>query len=148
MTDGLDQALVSAGLALLQADASLVVYPDGVPNLTPAAAPPYVVVYSHVEWPAGAEGDSLDGLSGSPTVRWICHCVGGGSGATPTAAGMAARAVGQRVRTALLNKRLVVAGLDLGLIRQESGAGVPTPDESTGVPVMDLVVVYRALAVT
>lgn len=148
MTDGLDQALVNGGLALLQADASLTVYPGGVPNLNPAATPPYVVVYSAVDWPAGAEGDALDGISGSPTVRWICHCVGGGTGAMPDDADTAARAVGQRVRTALLNKRLIVAGLDLGLIRQEPGGGVPTRDESTGVPVMDLVVVYRTFATT
>jgi hypothetical protein len=149
VTDGLDQALVSAGLALLQADAALTVYPDGVPDPDPTTAvPPYVVVYGYVEWPVGAEGDALDGLSGSPTVRWICHCVGGGDGATPALAGMAARAVGQRVRTALLNKRLVVAGLDCGLIRQEPGAGVPQRDDSIGVPLMDLVVVYRTIATT
>lgn len=148
MTDGLDQALVNAGLALLQADAQLVVYPGGVPDLTPPASPPYVVVYAVVEWPAGAEGDSLDGLSRSPTVRWITHSIGGGVGATPATAEQAARAVGQRVRTALLNKRLVVTGLDLWPIRQEQGAGVPIPDEITGVPVMDLTQTYRASAVS
>jgi hypothetical protein len=144
VTDGYDQALANAGLALLAADTSLTVYPGGVPDPTPN--PPYVVVYCTVEWPAGAEGDALDGLSGSPTTRWICHCVGGGSGATPAAAEKAARAVAQRVRTQLLNQRPVVAGLDLGMIRQEPGAGVPTRDETTGVPVMDLVVTYRLSA--
>lgn len=150
MTDGFDQALVAAGIALLRAELgppALTVYPGGVPNLAPAAAPPYVVVYTSVEWPP-SDTDSLDGLSGSPTVRWICHCVGGGAGATPEDAEIAARAVGQRVRTALLNKRLVIAGLNLGLIRQEPGAGVPTRDDSTGVPVMDLIVVYRTIAAT
>ncbi len=148
MTDGLDQSLVAAGIALLRADTSLVVFPGGVPNLTPAAAPPYVVVYATVEWPTGTT-DALDGLAGSPTARWIAVCVGGGvSGATPEDAEVAARAVAQRVRTALLNKRLVVAGLNLGLIRQEQGAGVPTRTDTTGDPVMELIVVYRTLATT
>jgi hypothetical protein len=48
----------------------------------------------------------------------------------------------------LLNKRLVVAGLDVGLIRQEPGAGPPVRDDSTGWPVMDATVVYRANAVS
>ena len=149
MTDGFDQALVDAGLALLTADASLTVYPGGVPNLVPAAAPPYVVVYGHVEWPAGADGDALDGIAGSPAVRWICHCVGGGGdAATPADADRAARAVGQRVRTALLNQRMTIAGLDLGLIRMEPGGGVPQRVDTTGSPVMDLTVVYRTFATT
>lgn len=137
MTDGLDVALAAAGIALLVADTSLTVISDGV---VPAGQqPPYVRVYAHVEWPAGAEGDALDGLSGSPTVRWYCHCVGAND--------LAARAVTQRVRTALLNKRPVVAGMDVGMIRFDSGAP-PTRDESTGVLVMDAVVVYRLLATT
>jgi hypothetical protein len=148
VTDGFDQALVAAGVALLRADASLVVFPGGVPDLTPPAAPPYVVTYASVEWPPNAT-DALDGVSGTPMVRWIAHCVGGGvPGSTPEDAEIAARAVGQRVRTAWLNKRLVVAGLNLGLIRQEQGAGVPTRTDTTGDPVMDLIVVYRTIATT
>lgn len=150
MTDGYDVALVNGGLALLTADASLVVYPGGVPNPVPPAPPippPYVVVYSTVEWPFG-DADALDGIAGTPTVRWICHNVGGGPGATPATAEQAARAVGQRVRTALLNKRLVIAGLSLGLIRQETGGGVPQPVYQTGDPVMDLIATYRTFATT
>jgi hypothetical protein len=152
MTDGYDQALVNGGLALLTADVLLVVYPGGVPQPVPPAPPippPYVVVYSTVEWSFSAGCDSLDGLSGTPTVRWITHSVGGGvPGCTPAAADQAARAVGQRVRTALLNKRLVIAGMDCGLIRQESGGGVPQPVYQTGDPVMDLISTYRTFATT
>lgn len=140
ITDGLDQALVNAGLALLAADTgppALVVY-DGVVGPSPNVNAGYVVVYSTTEWPGGAPGDALDGISGSPTVRWICHCVGS------TAA--ASRAVRARVRTALLNRRVVIAGLDLGLIREEPGTGPPQRDETTGPPVMDTVVTYRASA--
>lgn len=149
-TDGFDQALVNGGLALLALDASLVVYPGGVPDPPPPAPPlppPYVVVYSIVEWPFG-NADALDGIAGTPTVRWICHNVGGGPGATPATAEQAARAVAQRVRTSLLNKRLVIAGLNLGVIRQEPGGGVPQPVYQTGPPVMDLTVVYRTFATT
>lgn len=141
MTDGFDQALVNAGLALLAADPivpALVVYDGVVPNPTPA--PPYVLVYSTVEWPAGAAGDALDGVSGSPVVRWITHSIG--------TTAVQSRAIAQRVRTQLLNKRPVIAGLDLGMIRQEPGAAPPTRDETTGVAVMDLVVTYRLSAGT
>lgn len=150
MTDGFDQALVNGGLALLTADGSLVVYPGGVPQPIPPAPPippPYVVVYSSVEWQFG-DTDALDGIAGTPTVRWICHSVGGGPGATPASAEQAARAVGQRVRTNLLNKRLVIAGLNVGLIRQETGGGVPQPVYQTGDPVMDLIATYRTFATT
>ena len=142
MTDGFDQALVNAGLALLAADVgppALVVFDGIVPAGTSVLAG-YVLVYSVVEWPAGAFGDSLDGLAGTPTVRWITHSVG--------ATASASRAVAQRVRTQLLNKRLVIAGLNLGLIRQEPGAAPPTRDESTGAAVMDTVATYRTVAAT
>jgi hypothetical protein len=145
-TDGIDQALVAAGITLLRADTSLVVCPGGVPK--PIPNPPYVVVRSYVDWPAAAEGDSLDGVSGSPTVKWYCYCVGGGKDATPETASLAAIAVAERVRTALLNKRPTIAGLDLGIIRQDIGAGTPTPNETTGVFVMETVAIYRMLAVT
>lgn len=143
-TDGLDQALVNAGIALLRLDTALVVYPGGVP--TPTPNPPYVVVRSYVEWPAFAAGDSLDGVSGSPTVKWYCYCVGGGQDATPETASIAAIGVAQRVRAQLLNKRPVIAGLNLGMIRQDVGAGTPTPNETTGVPVMETLSIYRLMA--
>lgn len=145
-TDGLDQALVNAGIALLRTDTQLVVLPGGAPNPTPN--PPYVVVRSYVDWPAAADGDALDGISGSPTVKWYCYCVGGGLNATPETASIAALAVAERVRTQLLNQRPTVAGLDVGIIRQEVGAGTPTLVETTGVPVMECLVIYRLMAVS
>lgn len=146
MTDGLDQALVKAGVDLLRADANLTVYPGGVPSPTPA--PPYVVVYYTVEWPTGAPGDALDGISGSPTVRWYCHCVGGGLGATLEAAAIAAVAVRQRVRTQLLNKRPTVAGIDTAMIREEPGSPPPQRDESVGFPVMSTLAIFTLNATT
>lgn len=136
MTDGLDQALANAGLGLLQADVNLTVLDGSVPNGT---IPPYVLVYTTIEWPDGAPADSLDGLAGSPVARWYCHCVG--------ATEAAARGVAQRARTQLLNQRPVIAGLNLGLIKQEQ-ALPPARDETTGTVVMDAVSVYRLGAAT
>lgn len=139
MTDGLDQALANAGLELLRADVGpppLVVLDGHVPDGT---QPPYVLVYTTVEWPEGRPTDSLDGRSRSPVVRWYLHCVG--------ATAASARAVGQRARTQLLNKRPTIPGLDLGLIRQEQ-AVPPNRDETTGVVVMDAISVYKLDATT
>lgn len=146
MTDGFDQALADAGLNLLRADLgppALAVF-DGKVDEDPvtglSADPPYVLVYTTVEWPPGAPGDALDGVAGSPTVRWICHCVGGNQDA--------ARAVAQRVRAALLNKRPAMAGLDSGLIRMESSPPPQRRDESTSEHTWDAIVTYRLGATT
>lgn len=138
MTDTLDQQLADAALGLLRLDSALTVFDGSVPNPTPA--PPYVLVYTYIEWPDGAPGDAVDGVSGSPMIRWICHQVGGNE--------VAARAVAQRVRTQLLNVRPnPIPGLSLGLIKQES-ATPPIRDETTGVVVMDAVTTYRLIATT
>lgn len=138
MTDGLDQALYNAGLALLTADTSLTVY-DGV--VAAGAVPPYVVVYGTVARPSDDPNNSGDGKTRVWTPRWICHCVGGNA--------MAARAVAQRVRSALLDVRPTVAGFTAGAvgpIRMDSDPSPPSKDETTGVVVMDQVETYRLLA--
>jgi hypothetical protein len=137
MTDGLDQALASVGLALLRADVGLTVYDGAVPSPTPT--PPYVVVYTNVVRPADAPSDALAlaGLSSHWTASWHCHCVGGDA--------TAARAVAQRVRTQLLDVRPVVASLSCGLIRQ-ADSQPPTRDETTGVVVMDALRVFELFA--
>lgn len=134
MTDGHDQAMVDAGLALLRADTGLVVFDGAVSNPTPA--PPYVLVYTTVDWPEDDPGyDALDNRSTHAVVRWICHCVGGDQ--------ITSRAVAQRVRTQLLNQRPVIAGMQPGLIKQETPALPPNRDERTGSVVMDSVRTYR-----
>lgn len=138
MTDGLDQALYSAGLALLTADASLTVYDGVVPA---GATPPYVVVYGTVARPSDDPNNAVDGRTHVWVPRWICHCVGGNASA--------ARAVAQRVRSALLDVRPTVAGFTadaVGPIRLEGDPTPPTKDETTGVVVMDQVETYRLLA--
>jgi hypothetical protein len=138
VTDGLDQALANAGLALLTADVALTVYDGVAPNPTPdVGATPYVLVYTTIDRPADDPDSSLDGTSDVWLARWICHCVG----ATPAAA----RAIAQRVRTQLLDQRPVVTGLACGLIRLEQSQP-PTKDETTGGAVLDAVEVYRLKA--
>jgi hypothetical protein len=140
VTDGLDQALANAGLALLRADVgppALVVFDGKVPG---GSTPPYVLVYTSVERPAEDEDNAADGRSRVWVVRWICHCVGSGEDAA------AARGVAQRVRAALLDARPSIANLSCGPIRQEPGSPPPQRDESTGVLVMDAIVTYRLKA--
>lgn len=135
MTDLLDQNLVDAVLTLLTNDTGLTVFDGVVPSPTPPR--PYVLVYTYIDRLSDDPDNSLNGKSGVWVPRFICHCVG------ETAA--AARAVAQRVRTQLLDVRVTVAGLSTGLLRLEQALPVAR-DESTGVPVMDAVVIYRLRA--
>ncbi|HTI19972.1 MAG TPA: hypothetical protein VNC22_06485 [Sporichthya sp.] len=144
MTDGLDQALASAGVSLLQADASLTVYRGGAPSPTPD--PPYVVVRTTVDRPSDDPDNALNGRSGVWVARWFCYCVGGGPGATPEDAEVAAIAVAQRVRTQLLDVRPVIAGLSCGPIRWEQSTPPQIPDELTGVPIREAIEIFRLRA--
>lgn len=123
-----------AGLALLQANAALTVYDGALPADKTDLNPPWVLVYTTVEWPEADPNNGLDGRSGTCTARWYCHCVGSNAAA--------ARAVTHQVRSSLLDVRPTVTGRVCGLIRQES-AVPPQRDESLGRVVMDAVVVYR-----
>jgi hypothetical protein len=135
VTDGIDQALATAALTLLTADAGLTTY-DGV--VPPGAGRPYVLVYTTLSRPSEDPDNAGDGRSRVWQARWICHCVGDNAAA--------ARAVAQRVRTQLLDVRPTVSGLSCGLIRMEGDALPPERDETTGVPVMDSTVTYRLRA--
>lgn len=135
MTDLLDQSIVDAVLTLLTNDTTLTVFDGVVPSPTPPR--PYVLVYTHLDRPSEDPDNSFDGKTRVWVPRFICHCVG------ETAA--AARAVAQRVRTQLLDARITVTGLSSGMLRLEQSLP-PARDESTGVLVMDAVVVYRLRA--
>lgn len=135
MTDGFDQAIVDAGLNLLRADTGLTVYDGAVPDPLPDVnAHPWVLVYTTVEWPADDPNGALDGLTGRAVARWYCHCVGANQ--------QASRAVAQRVRTQLLDKRPAIAGMVAGLVRHEQDQP-PIRDEVLGQVVIDSVHVYR-----
>lgn len=131
MSDQLDELHAQAGIARLQADATLVVVdkaPVGV-----SQAPPYVRVYTHIERPAGHHANKLAGTSDTYVVRWYCHCVGAND--------TSSRTVAMRVRAALLDYRPTIAGRDCGLIRMDSS--VPAQrDESTGAMVIDSLLIF------
>lgn len=135
-TDGLDQALIDAGLALLTADAGLVTYDGAVPSPTPA--PPYCVVYSTISRPSEDPDNSANGRTGVWVARWIVHCVGANA--------ISSRAVAQRVRTQLLDVSPVITGLACGRIRMDGDTAPPHRDETTGVLVMDSISTYRLKA--
>ena len=142
MTDGLDQLLADAGLNLLRADTgppALVVFDGAVTNPTPA--PPYVVVYTTIAHPDDQTSTGLNAIVKRAVVRWTCHCVG--------ATGQASRAVAQRVRTALLNQRPTVTGMNVGLIKDDQDSPPdPVRDETTGSVVIDTVHVFSLIATT
>jgi hypothetical protein len=137
VADLLDRLHFDAALTLLRADAgppALVVYPDPE-GLTPTIpADQYVRVYCHIDRPPDTNSNSLAGISQTLTTRWICHCVGLNE--------YASLATAMRVRAALLDQRVTIAGRNPGLIRQEQ-SNPPAKDDSTGRTVIDTVVVYR-----
>lgn len=138
MSDGLDQAIANSALTLLSAALGALtppipVYDGKVPDGSP---PRYVLVYTTIDRPSDDPANAVDGRSRTFVARWICHCVGGGDNA------VAARAVAQQVRTALLDVRPAITGLSPGLIRLEQSQP-PQRDEQTGDLVLDAVEVYR-----
>lgn len=131
MSDQLDELLAQAGIAPLVADGLVVVDDERIP---PGLAPPYLRIYTTIERPPDAGGNSLRGRSTTWTNRWYIHHVG----ATDTAV----RALAMRSRVVLLDLRPVVPGRSCGLIRQEA-VQPPRRDERAGPLNVDLVVVYR-----
>lgn len=127
----LDQAHAAAGIDLLRANAALRVHDGVVPG--GQEAPPYVLVYTHIEWPKRDPDNALDGSSGTCVVRWYCHQIGANAAA--------ARAVGDQVRSTLLDVRPTIAGRVCERIEQEA-AVPPVREETLGPVVMDAVAVY------
>lgn len=133
---GVIQDHADAYLNLLRATANLTVYPlangadpgQRVPN---GAEPPYVVVDIAIETPNGSK---LSGESDVIVARAYCHEVGGDD--------IACRAVAQMVRAALLDRRPVVPGRSVGLIRHDANRP-PDPDESTGSLTVEQTDIYR-----
>ena len=134
--DLLDEAHARAALDPLEADGGLTVY-EGVvpadPTTGQAVPPPYVLVYTSVQWPSQGDGKTLDGRTGMCVTRWYCHCAG--------ASDQAARAVAGRVRQLLLDRQPAIAGRSCGFIRQEASPP-PSRDQTIGSLVQDIVSVY------
>ncbi|MCZ7440817.1 hypothetical protein O7598_30820 [Micromonospora sp. WMMC241] len=95
---------------------------------------PYVLVYFGDEDPELPDSRPLEGVSERFVLRVYAHSVGGNAAA--------ARALGERVRAALLDVTPAIAGRACWPIRREEGSP-PQRDESTGTLVMDRVDIYR-----
>ncbi|WP_229401917.1 DUF3168 domain-containing protein [Micromonospora okii] len=129
---------VTAILALLQAA------PGGTPlqvldGAVPAGqTPPYALVYFSDADPEDSDDRALEEVPGRYVLWAYVHSVGGNAAA--------ARAVGSRVRAALLGVVPAATGRSCFPIRREDG-DPPQRDESTGVLLMDQVDVYRVESV-
>ncbi|MBX6358154.1 MAG: hypothetical protein IRZ05_20185 [Micromonosporaceae bacterium] len=125
------QAHADAILDLLRADPDLNVHDGHVPD---GSEPPYVLVYIADSDPEQSNSHSLTAESERHVMWAYCHCVGANQ--------IAARAVAQRVRAALLDVTPTIPGRVCWPIRREEGQPADR-DESTGQVVVDLVDVYR-----
>lgn len=133
------QAHADAILALLRAapgSPALVVH-DGI---VPAGqtTPPYVLVYLHAGYPPDSGVRSLTMATAELALTITLHCVGGNA--------VAARAVANRARTALLDVVPTVTGRVCWPVRHLESQP-PRRDESTGTAVMDQVDVYQLRSV-
>jgi hypothetical protein len=128
--DQLDEAHAQVALSILTADANQPVYAGVAPdNVTP----PYVLVYTVVEWPDNTDGKSFDGTTSTCVTRWYTHSVGGTDQST--------RAIANRVRQLLVNAHPTIAGRSCGFIQQEAALPM-VRDETAGSLVQDLAAVY------
>ena len=134
--DLLDEAHAQVALTILAADGNQPVYAGAVPQdptTGKSAPPPYVLVYSVVEWPVGPEGTTLDGITAACVTRWYTHSVGGTDQQT--------RSVANRVRQLLKDVQPTITGRSCGFIQQEAALPL-VRDETTGQLVQDLAAVY------
>lgn len=116
---------------------SLVVF-DG--RVDDGATAPYALVYFSIETPDGLTVPEWLSLTLSSVVinaRAIVHCVG-----TDPQGAKAARAVAGRVRAAVLDKTLTVAGYSCNPIRWIEGQPPQRSEEVPGMPVFDQVDIY------
>jgi hypothetical protein len=123
-----------AFFGLLEADSTLNPY-DGLVPASPAAR--YALVYFYVETPDGLQAPDAVNLTFDSDVidAWAyVHSVG----VTPASARIQAR----RVRTAVLNKVLTVAGRTCFPIRWREGQPPQRDEDVPGAPVFDQVDVY------
>lgn len=129
-----------AFLALARAAAgspALTVYDGAVPN---GPAPAYALVYFYIETPDGLTApDAVPFTLDSDVIdaRAYVHCIG----ADPEAA-RAARGVAGRVRAAVLNRTLTIAGRSCFPIRWREGQPPQRNEEVPGTVVFDQVDVY------
>lgn len=132
MTAPLIAPAAEAFLVLLRTDVELDVYDGNPPDLTD---PPYVVVWSSID---REESITIQADGAQEGLRWTTHSIG--------VSGEAARAVADRVRMAVKNKRLTVAGYSMFKVTHEFGVP-PQWSEAPGDRYVDVVDVWTADAV-
>lgn len=132
----LEVAHANAGLDLLRAltAPALTVYEGVLPPNVTSLAPPWVLVYTAVDWPGGDPDNGLDQASLTCVTSWYCYC----SGTT----GTAVLAVTGRVRGALLDVRPTIAGRVCDRIEQ-TASEPPRPHEGTGTSVLTALSIYE-----
>lgn len=134
-----EQSHADAILALLASalpvSPPLVVYDGSVPA---NPADQYVLVYLATTTPSGT---SLTGIHDRAVTRAYCHCVGRAELVADAA--MSARAIAGRVSNALLNVTPSITGRVCFPIRDDGSDSPPQRDESTGVLVMDRLMLFR-----
>lgn len=131
----LEVAHADAGLDLIEAS-GLTVYRGKLPPNVATLTPPWVLVYSAVEWPDAAtnEDAGLDHRSDTCVTTWYCYA----AGTTDTSV----LAVTGRVRAALLDVTPTIAGRVCNQIGQVSSEP-PRPHEGTGTAVLTALSIYE-----
>lgn len=129
----LEVAHADAGLDLIEA-AGLTVYRGKLPPNITALTPPWVLVYSAVDWPDMDGDHGLDHASSTCVTTWYCYC----SGTTDTSV----LAVSGRVRAALLDVTPTIAGRVCFPIGQ-TGSEPARPHELTGTSVLTALSIYE-----
>lgn len=129
----LEVAHANAGLALIDAT-DLTLYRGKLPPNVTTLAPPWVLVFTAVEWPDDDADHGLDHASSTCITTWYCYA----SGTTDTSA-LAASGI---VRGALLDVVPTIAGRVCSPIGQVSSEP-PRQHESTGTAVLTALSIYE-----
>lgn len=129
----IEVAHADAGLDLIEAT-GLTVYRGKLPPDIATLTPPWVLVYTAVEWPDEDSGHGLDHASSTCITTWYCYC----SGTTDTSV----LAVTGRVRAALVDVRPTITGRVCSPVDQVSGEPARA-HEGTGTSVLTALSIYE-----
>ena len=131
----LEVAHADAALDILEAlSPALTVYRGKLPPNIANLNPPWVLVYTSVEFPGGDGDNGLNQASLTCITSWYCYA----SGTTDTAC----LAVTGRVRGALVDVRPAITGRVCGRIEQTASEPA-RPHELTGTSVLTALSIYE-----
>lgn len=129
----LEVAHADAGLDLIEAT-GLTVYRGKLPPTVSTLTPPWVLVYTAVEWPDDDGDHGLDHASSTCITTWYCYC----SGTTDTSV----LAVTGRVRAALVDVTPTITGRVCSPIGQTASEPARA-HEGTGASVLTALSIYE-----